>query len=238
MGAPRTVVDDFAARLKKYEEDAERARQALACYPHDEDGGDDVTGATACMKARSYPVCEQRQVWEANCPIRRLDERFAGVEKQLVTAGVETRERDIILADARWHNREPLLDTDALRVVRAVLGRKRQTVPLVTSSAVDLVGDEAIIALCGPRGVGKSIAACWALGQLGGRYTTAYQFVRPGLDLDDLKRTPLVVIDQLGRQYAASDYGPQQLEEVLDSRHAGRRPTIVVGKPALNARAR
>jgi hypothetical protein len=99
----------------------------------------------------------------------------------------------------------------------------------VTVCGVPLRGNESLIGLCGPRGVGKTVSCAYALGKLGGRYLTAYQFSRPGLDLEHLARVPLVVVDQLGREHAASEYAAASLEELLDARHSGRLLTILVG---------
>jgi DNA replication protein DnaC len=121
-------------------------------------------------------------------------------------AGVPERERKLLLADA---------------------GGER----LFTTTALEAVKDEvpSLLVLAGARGVGKTLAACWALRELGGSYLTAYQFARPGLDLEALKGKRCVVVDQLGREnVSASDFCLSQLEELIDARYANRRLTILV----------
>ena len=92
-----------------------------------------------------------------------------------------------------------------------------------------LTGRERFIALGGSRGMGKTLAASYVIAYLGGKYTTAQRFARPGLDLDVLMRVPgALVIDQLGREYSEG-WAQAQIEDVVDERYRRKRLTILVG---------
>lgn len=150
----------------------------------------------------------------AGCPQAQLAERYSERALRLQRAGVPRREADLILADSRTVGRVPLLPTDALlHVSAALVGTAAPVIPLV---------------LGGARGVGKTVAACWAIAQLGGRYITAYQ-LNPDLDVGPLKLAPLLVIDQVGREpRGPSDYARLKLEELVDYRFSQRLSILLV----------
>jgi hypothetical protein len=91
-----------------------------------------------------------------------------------------------------------------------------------------LVGNEVLVVMAGNVGVGKTVAASYVVAHLGGRYTTAYEWVRPGLELEPLRTARVLVVDQLGREYL-SEYVVTQLEDVIHKRHAARRLTLLLG---------
>jgi len=175
------------------------------------DGDADEDRAGACESARAFDGCAFNRD-AAVCPARRLLAVAGEAEMRLSRAGVPVRERDLILAAARGRTR--LRRTDALARVRLAIEEQAP----------------ALLVLAGPRGVGKTLAACYALAKVGGRYLTAYQFARPGLDLDELKGQRLIVVDQLGREnVGASEFFLSSLEELIDARYANRSPTILAG---------
>lgn len=221
-------------------EGVEARRRALPCWVAVEAGNDDA-GIDACEAARAHEQCEFREIYAA-CPRLREPELYDRVAHNLSRGNVEERERSRILLAARRRDRKALLDVDALQVVRGVLRRKRMRVPLedgaevmhggeLRPSELFLTGAEVLLVLAGNPGRGKTMAACYAIGLRGGEYTVAGQWARPGLSLESLKTTPVLVVDQLGREHAGerSDFMRAQLEEVLDARYAGKRLSICVG---------
>ncbi len=197
------------------------AIKALPCT-----GMADRPGSLACSAARAFETCNWLDVRDV-CPRARIDLAYGMAMDRMQRGGVEAREHELIAADLQRRKRVPLDDTAALRVVRAVLSGNGESVPL--SPPVAVRKREVLIALGGPRGVGKTVAACYAIAVKGGRYLTAYQFARPGLDIDEIKAlSGVVVIDQLGRENVGqSAFGLASLEEVIDSRYAGMRTTIL-----------
>ena len=87
------------------------------------------------------------------------------------------------------------------------------------------------LALAGPRGRGKTSAAAWACYQRRGRFLDAHDLVRAGTFdrglWDDLGRTPLLVIDELGSEYA-NDSFRADLFGVLNKRQGDLRKTVIV----------
>ena len=146
------------------------------------------------------------------CALAERERLYSQQCGRLLTAGVPLRERAIILAALRPESPIELAATAPLRAV--------------DSWAVDPLA-AALLVLGGSRGVGKTIAACWALAWRAGLYLTAYELA-PGLNMHALKSAELLVIDQVGRETrGASDYARLQLEELIDARHARREPTIL-----------
>jgi hypothetical protein len=178
---------------------------ALPCYEKSDDEGTD-----ACEAARTFETC--RWAGTMTCPRRRVHGRADEADLRLKRAGVPVREIELLVQSYR-RNGTVLTPTEALCAVQK-----------------ELFGGRALLALVGPRGVGKTLAACHAIGQLGGHYVTAYQFSRPGLDIEALKGGAALVVDQLGREnISASEFALSALEEIIDARYANRRLTILVG---------
>lgn len=197
--------------LSRFEELAAQSAvelQALACRKATDESGD-AAGVSACRDAGAEEGCRWRR--SEHCPIWRIDAKLNAYSLNLSRSGVPARECDILLNGAR--GTVPLRKTDSMSAVRRVL---ENGPPLVV--------------LAGPRGVGKTVAACYALAKWGGKYLTAYQFARPGLDIDELKRERAIVVDQLGREnVGASEFALASLEELIDARYANRRLTLLVG---------
>lgn len=233
-------LEGLQERIRAAEAQEER-RKLLVCYPHAA-RRDDEAAVDACAAAGAHEGCELAR-WPEKCPRKRLELLFDVVDQRLNDAKVESREKQLLRAAARVHERAPLRDTDALRTVRAVLSSVARPVELEASAEVSaagavrrglamLTGSEILLCLGGNRGVGKTLAACYAIAREGGLYTTAYLWSRPSgeVDMAAAKRAPVLVIDQLGREnLGASRFTLTRIEEVLDARYAGRRLSILVG---------
>lgn len=87
------------------------------------------------------------------------------------------------------------------------------------------------LTLAGPRGRGKTSAAAWACFQKRGRFVDAHDLVRAGTFdrglWDDLSGTPLLVVDELGSEYA-NDSFRADLYGVLNKRQGNLKQTIIV----------
>jgi hypothetical protein len=92
-----------------------------------------------------------------------------------------------------------------MRAMVAILASDKQT------SAAGLVQ---LVVLSGPRRSGKTTAACRAIAERGGVYTTAHQFTRPGLDLERVHRARVLVIDDTGDENL-NDFGLCQIGEAI-----------------------
>ncbi len=135
-------------------------------------------------------------------------------------AGVEEAPLEVIVADrllAKLALPEP-----PLQAVRSLMAQCEYR-----EGKNALSGDEVLVVLAGNLGVGKTVAASYAVAHLGGRYTTAYDWTAPR-ELAPLEEARVLVVDQLGREYA-SEYVLTQLERVVHKRHAARRLTLLVG---------
>jgi len=210
---------DLRARLMRLLEQAqaeERERGLLPCAPHP---GDDEAAAGSCEAVAAHESCPYVRD-TALCSRARLMATRDAVRARLAEGSVPEREKDLILAAV--DRKAPLRSTDALQAIRARVAGK----PWGLGT---LRGNEALIALLGPRGVGKTLAGCYAIGRLGGRYMLSYQLARPGIVIEELVSLPVVVIDQIGREAPNSEWFAAQLEELLDRRYANRRLTIAIG---------
>lgn len=176
-----------------------------------------------------------------DCPVRGRDARHANGErvplcpidawvKAMVDAGVADRHGELILANLLG---DPL-DGIPMEVGYALVEKKPHTFlhdakPGTTGTQITVTGSEVLVAMVGSRGVGKTLAASYVIANLGGRIVSSYRFARPGLEMDPLiEQRGALVIDQLGREYAKSDWSLAQLEEVIVERHARRRLTLLV----------
>jgi chromosomal replication initiation ATPase DnaA len=98
--------------------------------------------------------------------------------------------------------------------------------------------------LLGARGVGKTVAAWWAVALRAGRYVTAMDLVRAGsFDRDfweSLRSVPLLAIDELGMEgIDQSGWFFANLYDLLDHRMSRNRRTILLSNldvPAFKAR--
>jgi hypothetical protein len=121
-----------------------------------------------------------------------------------------------------------LISTDAMRVVQAFITAKPTTVPFEGSNSVEFDGTEWLLVLAGPPGAGKSLAAACALATLGGMWVPAEGLADIKFDAKTARPWPLVVIDNLGLEYAGPGaYGISRAEQLLVHRHSENRRTIV-----------
>ena len=221
MIAIAAEVTSILDRVTAKAAEVEAKRKTLPCAVHN---GNREAGAAACEAAKTHDGCEFGRA-PGLCPRASLQATVEEVRQRLTRARVPARERGLVLGTVT--RTAPLVPTPALTAVRALLSDRRQTLEL-EGAKLELTGQEVLCVLGGPRGVGKTVAACYALGRTGGLYVTAYPFARPGLDLGELKAATTLVVDQLGREnVGASDYALSQLEEVIDDRYANRRLTLL-----------
>lgn len=138
----------------------------------------------ARMLANSTPPTEEEAARE----------RVAEAEREARNLRVQ-RESRIALANIPRRHAETL---DDLRETRALtVCRRWLEIP---------ARDQSSLVLAGPYGTGKSIAAAWALSEIGGLFVRATDLARmSGFDEDlhhDLRRAILLVIDDLGAEYS------------------------------------
>jgi len=222
----------------------EAERRCLPCF-RALDAGDSDAAVDACEAVRAHETCRWSRVADACARARAIDAYETIVQHlthPMLSARVPKRETELILAAARRKDRVPLLALDSLRVVRAVLKRRRERIIVENgaevrkgaervSGAVYLTGSEAIVVFAGNQGRGKTTAACYAIARLGGMYTRAPQWTRPnGVDIDEVIRVPALVVDQFGREhFGDSDWARSQFEDAVDARYQAERLTFLVG---------
>lgn len=217
------TLTETLSRLRQRSETAMRELEALPCRLLD-----DESGAAKCRELATAEGCRYRQE-EDHCPIKRLVAADLEFERHLLRGGVPPLERDWLIATRR--DRSRLKPTLALRAVAAVVTRKPFEYHGAEGEAF-VRGAESLLVLAGPTGVGKTIAACYALAKLGGKYTRGYALGAERLTRDDrqmLGAAPCVVVDQLGRTQDRDSYAAQTVEELVDLRTSERRLTIFVG---------
>jgi hypothetical protein len=239
--------DEFLAALTRIQARMagdEAERRALPCFLALE-AGDHDGAVDACEAARAYDTCRWSRLRDA-CPRARAIDTYEAIAQHLthpmLSARVPKRETELLLAAARWKARVPLRALDSLRIVRAVLRRRRERVTVENGAevrkgaeripgAVYLTGSEAIVVFAGNQGRGKTTAACYAIARVGGMYTRAPQWTRRnGVDIDEAIRVPALVVDQFGREhFGDSDWARSQFEDTVDARYQAERLTLLVG---------
>ena len=181
----------------------------------------DVSAAEACAAEKHQERCRELATF---CPLRRWME---GWERW----GIPQRERLLLRDDLL--GTKPLEARVAVRVMRARVAKQAMNLG-------GMKGSESIIVLAGKCGVGKTVAATWALSRTGGRYMHAAEFSRIGLDLPDLKRAKTLVVDQLGMEsIGESGWMLSQFLDVLDARYGAMRLTVLccnLSRPTLEGR--
>lgn len=166
-------------------------------------------------------------------------------------AQVLSRLEDQIVSDevvARWESRRAAdLRHELLRhsgVLEVLSGAGADAVVANTCSstrALDLVrqwmaSSRPVFALFGGVGVGKTVAAAWALAHLPGRYVRADELTwmrrgeygRPSDQYMRLLRGELLVVDELGIEEQA-EHATATLYDVLDKRQRLPRRTLLLG---------
>lgn len=217
VDADETLV--LLQRLRGKVDAEQRVLEALPCWnpelnAEDPDGklAAEVGAARACSASSWHQACAE-STNPNRCPRARIERRRTDdveqCEDRLRRAGVPPRQAELVVAAIRG---------------KARLGMT----PALAATRQWLDGRKAFLVLTGDKGLGKTVAAAWALGKRGGRYLTAYALSRPGVNLEEVAAAPLLVIDQLGREnVGASGFFLSSLEEVLDARYAARRPTLM-----------
>lgn len=227
-------LSEMLTRIAARVEADERAWAALPCHAARQ-AGRIADAADACIAVGAHSTCPFR-TWADDCPIALDGASYRNVAERLSAAHVEPLERDLILGampGARTSKGErrprlPLRDTDPLRLVRTFIGGGGETVQLSDGAAVEFAGDERLLVLGGSVGVGKTLAACWALGQRpDGMYCTAASLTELEAPLDDAKHAKVLVPDDLGVEYGGeSGFAIARINGVLDTRHARKLMTI------------
>jgi DNA replication protein DnaC len=93
-----------------------------------------------------------------------------------------------------------------------------------------------MLALFGPRGVGKTVAAAWGLARIPGRYVEAQalcaarreHFGSPSENYHRLARAGLLVVDELGTEASVED-AQATLHDIVNRRQRLPRRTLLLG---------
>lgn len=142
----------------------------------------------------------------------RLDKAERTMAAKLQKGGIGGRSADAAMAPE---------DTEALKAVRLWLPDNALT----------------WLVLCGDKGVGKSVAATWALIQVlkrgetaaridATRLATLSQFDAGAEELAWLKRVDMLLVDDFGTELL-TDYAKSRVHELFDDRHESYRRTIL-----------
>lgn len=246
------VADQALAALRRW--DAERRQLVchLAMYPR---GAPDdylavqrehpelVVGKAACEEAGVWKDCRYAEQGDF-CPRVLVDRLRLETHKRLTTGKVEEQEYDLIMAALQPVKPVALKPTDALRVMRQRLSRKRGEVTLdnaaeveplggkTTTGRVLITGSERVMIFAGNTGRGKTVAGAYAIARIGGLYLTEYELARPKRGfVDEVKRhAGVLVIDQVGRAPVDDRRSViAAVEEVVDRRYAAHLTTVLIG---------
>lgn len=183
----------------------------------------EIAAAEGCSAERMYEHCDELRTL---CPLHRWIERWE-------RWGIPQRERNLLRDDLLGV--KALRDTTVLQIMRARLANKAGKFIGTTTK-----GSESIIVLAGKCGVGKTVAATWALSRTGGAYIDSGKFSVYGTNLSELKRTRTLVVDQVGIE-AFDENGCMlsQFLDVINARYSEMRMTVLccnLGRPSLEAR--
>jgi DNA replication protein DnaC len=126
------------------------------------------------------------------------------------------------IPEEHWRFLDSPAETEAIGLVRTFLGN-----------------DDRFLLLAGTAGRGKTLAACWALTQKGGRYVRTRAVATAGFDdegwLYDLAHAPLLVLDEMVRE--AQDekgWAYSKVYDLLDRRQSNLRKTILITNAGLD----
>ncbi len=196
--AERAEMSGLLARMLARAGEAQEYRQSLPCYALEP-----AEGAAVCDEVAAHRACALAH--HPNCP-RRLQAAPSERRRLLLeAAGVPARYADRLCSTG------PLAPTPALALARKFI----TTTPRPW-----------LVAIAGPKGIGKSMAGCWALGEEQGRYLAAPDLERLDFDPAPFHATRLLVLDELGQE-RASDYVVGRVQALLQERYAEQRPTLV-----------
>lgn len=221
------------------EQQREVRRRALPCFEAAA-AGDRAAAVDACEAVRAFDDCEfsRSSIFDDKraCPRMLESYDYDRAKRLLSAAGVPSRVLSLILAARAGHrdaggNRcqpTPLIDTDALRVTKAFATGEEVTIQLDGGGRVALVGDESLLVLAGPPGVGKSLAAAVPLERNTGVYVTAPDLAQLDGPAEKCKSVDWLVIDDLGTEHVGGGgFAISRLVGVIVARFEERLPTIV-----------
>lgn len=201
-------------RLAREVEEKDRRRDALPCLketPRD------------CAERST---CEFRLLSNV-CPLRLRRTREEDVSRRLVAARVPQDERTRIVA--HWRETKRLKNSPAIVAVNAWLKGDAWQVQSERAKG-EIRRGARIMMLAGSVGVGKTLAACYALARRGGLYLPAYQCARinEALLTQAAETRGVLVIDQLDFDGAGvPPFAAQQVRELLHTRYAELRRTLL-----------
>jgi hypothetical protein len=100
-----------------------------------------------------------------------------------------------------------------------------------------------LLVLGGGPGVGKSLAAAWALSRRPGLWVDCDDLARPPADNDPgqdrrIAETGLLVLDDLGGEHSPSGYAASRIQALIGKRYAALRPTIATTNKAAESLSR
>lgn len=223
------MVGALQERIKLRMEADQAAIAALPCSPgrraaeattdQDEAAKATATAARACDTAGAAATCGWATM--AWCPRLQLEKLLTLVQANLRASRAPKRAaRHLVGHFTRGGDRVPLNPSEPYRVIRAAYEGKGGDLVLSTSR-LQLRGNERLLVLHGPPGLGKTVAACYLIARLGGLYLTAYEVAAIGQEPDvptrsQLRAAPVVVVDQLGDEHAVSAHTRTMLRWLVD----------------------
>lgn len=238
---PTPAGETLAAMLERLHgiaEVAEREKQSLPCFQATS-AGDLGAAAAACRAVGGHlgdreqkggPLgCRWRQHGEW-CALEREGETLRRATELLQLAGVPVRLRNRVLSAIPGVEKLVQLEpTQALRAARAFAAAPRPAgCQLDAGGHLAFMGSEWVLTLAGPPGTGKSVAAAYIVARCGGSWLSARNLANPKFELGLFERAPLLVIDDLGTEYAgATAYGTERAGALLELRHEQDRRTVV-----------
>lgn len=166
-------------------------------------------------------------------------------EMRDLIAGMQRRSEEPTFADGlrKLEAREPSLHDKRISAWRAIGIPEEHFEHLAAPDETDalahvrefLSGEERILLLLGTAGRGKSVAACWGLSRVGGRYVRAYDVAAASYgDADQawlatLRLARLAVIDEMAREpLDPKGWAYGRLYDLIDRRQAALRKTILI----------
>lgn len=228
---PETTADLLADfRIPQSVLDREERRRALPCFAPAE-AGDASAALAACEAASAAEGCEFRRSGDF-CAVAGRERRYAEIRERLSESGVPSAYAQRVLQHFAQHGPPvaPLATTEAMKLVKGFMRAPESAGVVVDSgNTIAFTGNEWALVLSGDKGVGKSIAAAFALSRLSGAWLWARRSLGDvDFDLAEAERTRLLVLDDLGTEYSgANGYAVERAAALLELRHAEGRRTIV-----------
>lgn len=237
------------------ERDRKRAelRVSRPCWPSLRD-----SGGNSGARAAAVDACEAAGGWRngdcgfyegfydesgTDCPRRAEELAFQRRCSVARLAGIPQRPSRLVLSAYRGRRQQdraavqpqPLEETAALQIMRAVVGKRAATVA-DGGRAITVAGDETMVVLAGRPGCGKSVAAAWAIVAVnaGGMFLSAPVLGRVAVGEDasdpmlDALEADVLVLDDLGCEHSgATGWAVSRVQELICARHADEKLTLV-----------